>query len=137
MSIVWRWLRYLGFKYDTNKRSCFVDGCERKYVVKDRNERFLVHYFKAECRARCWIQIESILAVDIELKNPTFPKNCSYDYTVGEGNSSATWREYHVDMHPLLEKCIHPINKGYGGNLSVRLVKDSRPLMLVGEGKII
>ena len=50
-------------------------------------------YFKAKQHTYCWTQIESILAVDIELKNSTFRKSYNYEYAIGEGNSSTTWRE--------------------------------------------
>ena len=55
MSTVWRWLVYLGYKYDENKKSYYTDGHEREDVVKDRNKRFLIKYFIAERRAHRWV----------------------------------------------------------------------------------
>ena len=40
MSTVWRWLIYLGYRYDENKISYYTDSHERDDVEKDRNERF-------------------------------------------------------------------------------------------------
>jgi hypothetical protein len=36
----------MGYKYDENRRCYYTDGHEREDVVKDRNKRFLVEYFK-------------------------------------------------------------------------------------------
>ena len=40
ISTVCRWLRYLIFKYNENKRNYYTDGHERKILVKNRNEGF-------------------------------------------------------------------------------------------------
>lgn len=57
LSTTWRWLRRLGFTYDTRKKSFFVDGHERANVVFRRNE-FCTHYLtKLESRAHRWIQV--------------------------------------------------------------------------------
>ena len=63
MSTVWRWLVYLGYKYDENKKYYYTDGHEREDVVKDRNEQFLIHYFIAERRAHRWVQLDYIVAI--------------------------------------------------------------------------
>ena len=80
MSTVWRWLVYLGYKYDENKKSYYTDGHEREDVVKDRNERFLIKYFTAERRAHRWVQLDEKVAIEMEQNDPTFPKNCSHQY---------------------------------------------------------
>ena len=54
-----RWLKYLGFNYDENKRSYYTDEHEREDVVIDRNERFLVKYCEFELRTYRWVQINS------------------------------------------------------------------------------
>jgi hypothetical protein len=53
----WRWLQWMGYKYDKNRRCYYTDGHEREDVVKDRNKRFLVEYFKLERRAHRWVQL--------------------------------------------------------------------------------
>ena len=56
-STVFRWMRYLGYNYNDNKRSYYTDGHEREDVVRDRNDRFLVSYFKAKLQCYRWVQI--------------------------------------------------------------------------------
>jgi hypothetical protein len=46
---------FLQDKYDENRRCYYTDGHEREDVVKDRNKRFLVEYFKLERRAHHWV----------------------------------------------------------------------------------
>jgi hypothetical protein len=57
MSTTWRWLRRLGFSYDTRKKSFFVDGHERPNVVFRRNEFCILYLSKLEPRTHRWIQV--------------------------------------------------------------------------------
>ena len=70
-------MRLLGFKYDTRKKSFYVDGHEREDVVKTRNEfckRYLTE-FEPYCKR--WVQVSKSEAVtmkclDIELGHHYF-----------------------------------------------------------------
>ena len=55
ISTTWRWLRRLGFSYDTRKKSFFVDGHERPNVVCRRNEFCLLYLSKLEPKKHRWI----------------------------------------------------------------------------------
>lgn len=57
LSTTWRWLRRIGFSYDTRKKSFFVDGHERPNVVFRRNEFFTLYLTKLEPRTHRWIQV--------------------------------------------------------------------------------
>ena len=46
------------------------------------------------------------------------------------------WRKYHEHTHRKLEEYVEPCNIEYGGNLSVRIPKDTKPMMLVGQDEI-
>ena len=61
-SSAYRWILYLGFKYDKNKRSYYTDGHEREVVVRDRNDRILINYFKAELQYYHWVQVTDTIS---------------------------------------------------------------------------
>ena len=58
-STIWRWMKYLGYIYDNNKRIHYIDGHEREKVVKDRNESLLIDYFRAGFYNHRCIQIQN------------------------------------------------------------------------------
>ena len=130
ISTVWRWLQLLGYKYCENKRNYYTDGHEREDVVKDRNNRFLIAYFKNERRTHRWVQISEKDAIEIEETNISFPRNCSYKYV---SPTSTAMREYHVDTHDILYSFVPTIDLKYGGSTSVRKPDNVRPLMMVGQ----
>ena len=66
----------LGYKYDETKKCYYTDGHERPDVVADRNNRFLVEYFRLEKCAHRWVQLEEQQAVQLELENKKIPLNC-------------------------------------------------------------
>jgi hypothetical protein len=128
----WRWLQWMGYKYDENRRCYYTDGHEREDVVKDRNKRFLVEYFKLERRAHRWVQLTEEKANELEetLTKPPLQKNVSYNYNTPDG---VRMREYHVDTHKAFCAFVSANTKQYGGDLSVRLRVGERPVMLVSQ----
>ena len=44
-----------------------------------------------------------------------------------------SWREYHIDTYPILKRFSGCNNIKYGGNRSVRVDPNSRPLMIIGQ----
>jgi hypothetical protein len=103
-STAWHWLQLMGYKY--------TDGHEREDVVKDRNKRFLVEYFKLERRVHRWVQLIEEKANELE---------------------ESQMREYHLDMHKTFGDFVSANNKQFGGDLSVRLRAGERPVLLVGQ----
>jgi hypothetical protein len=73
----WRWLQFMGYKYDENRRCYYTDGHEREDAVKDCNKCFLVEYFKLERRAHPWVQLTEEKANELEetLSKPPLQKN--------------------------------------------------------------
>jgi hypothetical protein len=123
-STAWHWLQLMGYKY--------TDGHEREDVVKDRNKRFLVEYFKLERRVHRWVQLIEEKANELEesLSKPPLPRNISYNYTTP---NDVQMREYHLDMHKTFGDFVSANNKQFGGDLSVRLRAGERPVLLVGQ----
>ena len=56
VSTVYRWMKALGMKYCPRKKNFYVDGHERKDVVKYREE-YIKQYLKDERLMYRWIQI--------------------------------------------------------------------------------
>ena len=63
LTTIWRWLRFIGYKYNNNKRSYYTDEHERPNVVTGWDNIFLKSYFAAELRCHQWIQITKETAV--------------------------------------------------------------------------
>ena len=55
-STTWRWMRVLGFRYDTRKKSFNVDGHERDDVVANRKDFCCRH----------WVQLSVVEADTIK-----------------------------------------------------------------------
>ena len=54
---VYRWMRLLGFKYETRKKHFYVDTHNKPEVAKDRDERFSPEYLQRELRMYRWVQL--------------------------------------------------------------------------------
>ena len=119
----------LGYKYNETKKCYCTDGRERPDVVTDRNDRFLIEYFRLEKCAHRWVQLDEAKAVRLEKELANFPLNCYCAYTNADNDKM---REYHVDNHDILSKYISGVCIELGGNLSVRL-NGRRPVLLVGQ----
>ena len=129
VSTSWRWLKMFGFDYSEQKKCYFTDGHEREDIKLDRNERFLLDYFKKERYTMRWVQITELKGKELENEIENFPKNCYHNYKDLEMNISM--REYHIDTSKILENYIPNADKKYGGSKSVRYT--GRPLMMIGQ----
>ena len=131
ISTTWRWLRRLGFTYDSRKKSFFVDGHERPNVVCRRNEFCTQYLTKLEPRTHRFIQVtaETVERWRREDKISEDDKR-GYNYTAGDTNMV----EFHVDDSDLLHEHAEASGFGlFGGNLSVRKPPDVKPLMIFGQ----
>ena len=129
MSTMYRLFTYSGFNYNENKRRYYIDVHQRKDVVRDRNDRFLVDGFKAEHRCYRWVQIKESITIELEAKHSNFPLNCSYGFT--NQVLLEQYREYHVDTHLSLTQFIEEKHTIFSGNLSVRFDTNERSMMLI------
>ena len=123
----WRWILHLGCKCCENKRSHCSDGHERKDVLKDGNERFLVQCFKIERRTHRWAQLTNEQAMQLEESDEKFPEDCCCYDLISEK------RECHVDTHRASQEFAPEECKKFGGGLSCGLKEGERPVMVVGQ----
>jgi hypothetical protein len=130
LAIAYKYLRYLGYRFDQTKKSYYNDGHEKQEQVAYRR-RFIVEYFESELSCYVWVQITEETAIKLETEGEKkLLKDIGYTYTADNG---VNMREYHVDCHDSFPEFIRENNKQYGGNLSVRKRNENRPCICVGE----
>jgi hypothetical protein len=118
------WMKRLGMRYDTNKKTYYVDGHERTDVIQSRKEfckRYLDEY---EPRCLRWIQLPEELANHYNLE-PAF----GYKYTAADNTPMVEYHEEYVLSRP------DPI-KDTVSTMSVR-VEGTRPLEIVGQDECV
>jgi hypothetical protein len=128
----WRWLRHVGFSYNSRKKSFFVDRHERPNVVFHRNEFCMQYLAKLEPRTYRWLQLTQQAAEQYKVEKKILDDgNHGYQYMSEEGVPMV---EFHVDDHEFLHDVAEEMGFGlFGGNLSVRKSPDVRPLMIFGQ----
>ena len=89
----WRWMNYIGFKFDERRKTYFSDRHEDESNVKYR-EKFTQEYFTYEKQSYRWIQLEEATAIQME-QDEVAPlvKNCYFEYVV----NNKKMRDYHQD----------------------------------------
>ena len=133
--MTWRWLRRLGFSYDTRKKSFFVDGHERPNVVCRRNEFCLLYLSKLEPKTHRWIQVPKETVETWKTEKKISDDTRGYHY---HSTDNVEMVEYHVDDYDLLHGVAEEMGFGaFGGNLSVRKPPDSKPLMIFGQDESV
>ena len=130
----WRWMRLLGFRYDTRKKSFYVDGHEREDVVAHRDS-FCKHYLTVlEPYCRRWIQLPlseaaTIKTLDTEIGHPY------YDIVSDEDRV-----EFHVDYwkHCLSKlKTLEETPRDIEATTSIRVSTSVRPHMIIGQDESV
>jgi hypothetical protein len=129
LTTAWRWMRLLGFQYDTRKKSFYVDGHKREDVVENRN-KFCRHYlteFEPYCRR--WIQLSkeeasAIKGLDVQL---------GYHYKdIILGTSNI---EFHVDYwNQFSETAAGPTREA---TMSIRVSSQAKSIMIIGQDKSV
>jgi hypothetical protein len=128
LSTAYKYLSFLGFKYDDQKKTYYNDGHERLENVEYR-KKFILEYFKHELSSYLWVQVPEVDAVLLEkLETNPLMKDASLFCL----KDNIPCREYHVDCHPELKKYVNPENISFGGNRSVRS-NHQRPLIIIGQ----
>jgi hypothetical protein len=136
ISTAWRWLRRLGFSYDTRKKSFFVDGHERPNVVFKRNEFCTRYLSKLEPRTHRWIQVTKETVEKWKREKKILENDTRGYHYLSADNVQMV--EFHVDDYDLLHDLAEEMGFGtFGGNLSVRKPPDTKPLMIFGQDESV
>ena len=129
---MFRWMKYLGYKYCDHKKYYYTDENKREYVVRDRNDKFLIDYFEAEFLVYRCVQIKESVAIHLE-KNDSLPFSCIHYYFKELNGELCSYREYHVHTHDSLLNYVNIKNKKYGENLSIKRNLIKNPLIIIGQ----
>jgi hypothetical protein len=132
MTTVFRWMGRLGFRYETRRKTYYVDGHEKPETKKYR-KTMVREYLKSELRMHRWIQLplEELKALEVELE---IKINTGHQYLDIETNIEMV--ELHVDSHPSFHDKMNATTK-FGGNLSVRMPPNNKPLICFGQDECI
>jgi hypothetical protein len=130
LETVYRWLDRLGFKYEARKKGYYVDNHEKPETVAYRRH-FVKRYLKYEFRMFRWIQLplEEVKAME---ENKKIDEGLGYRYQNSENKDMV---EFHVDLHPTFQDRVSTTL--YGGNLSVRIPANVKPLICFGQDECI
>ncbi|KAI2513104.1 hypothetical protein MHU86_1396 [Fragilaria crotonensis] len=125
----WRWMRLLGFKYDTRKKSFYVDGHEREDVVKTRNEFCKRYLTELEPYCKRWVQVSKSEAVtmkglDIELGHHYF-----------DIINNKEMLEFHIDYWERSKAPLPPIP--ITPTTSIRVSSRAKPIIIVGQDESV
>ena len=134
---IWRWLKILGFVYDTRKKTFYVDGhekAEQRFCRLLFSKKYLT---ELEPHTHRWIRLSMEEAQDIVNSGQMDKKwlCAGYKYTDEDDEEQL---EFHVDTNDFLHKYAHGMYK-YGGMPSVRrdLEKRLKPLVILGQDECI
>ena len=130
ISTIYRWMIYLGYRYDASKKTYYTDGHERPDVVADRDNRFLKEYFNNELFCHRWVHLTESEAIELQKKYPDFPIEHCYKFNAIKNECDIQYREYHMDTHHSLRYLNH---KPFDYKLSIRKPNNDRPKIILGQ----
>ncbi|KAI2508963.1 hypothetical protein MHU86_5458 [Fragilaria crotonensis] len=128
----YQWMLKLGFRYETRRKGYYVDGHERKATVQYRWD-FCDRYLSLERRMFRWIQVSLEEAEKLQALGEV-TKGSGYKYT--DELTGKAMVEYHVDTCRGFMDCMNE-QTIFGGNLSVRMNPDERPVISFGQDECI
>ena len=123
----------MGFKYDYEKKCYYVDGHDKPEQKFHRFEFTKEYLTKIELQSHRWVQFTLEEAIDLK-KDKKIAEKLKGKYYYKCNKTGKKMVEYHVDdadyFHTYAnEKYI------YGGNLSERIDKTKKPIVLIGQGE--
>ena len=132
MTTVFRWMSRLGFKYETRRKTYYVDGHEKPETKKYR-KTMVSAYLKNELRMHRWLQLPLVEFKELEGELDISIGN-GHEYTDLETNIEMV--ELHVDAHPSFQVKMNETTE-FGGSLSVRRPPNTKPLICFGQDECI
>jgi len=136
-STAWRWLQNLGFAFHSLRKSYYNDRHEN---IENKKARrcFISKYFQLELYAHCWVQVPldeaRALEEESDENKPQLMRNTwAFEFE----QTGQTFREYHVDCHPVFAKYVSSQNKCWGGNLSCHFPIGAWPVILIGKDESV
>ena len=130
LTTTWRWMRLLGFHYDTRKKSFYVDGHEREDVVATRNNFCEEYLTKFEPYCRRWVQLS------VEEASAIKDLNLSFGYQYEDIIAGKSYIEFHhVDYWNQFsdKETADP----RPATTSIRVSSRAKPIMIVGQDESV
>jgi hypothetical protein len=123
----WRWMRLLGFSYDTRKKSFYVDGHEREDVVANRTQFCTSYLTELEPYCNRWVRMsisKAMTMTDIDVEE------MGHKYFDIISNEECI--EFHIDYWNRFrgQERIEPTT-------SIRVSPMARPIMIVGQDESV
>jgi hypothetical protein len=132
ITTIFRWMRRLGFKYEPRRKCYYVDGHEKPETKKYR-KTMVSEYLKNELRMYRWIQLPLTELKELE-EMLEIQIGSGHNYTNQQTNVEMV--ELHVDSHPSFHEKMNETTL-FGGNLSVRMPPNTKPLICFGQDECI
>lgn len=136
-STVVRWVHYLGFKRGKTGKSYYVDGHEHEAQKQHRSKFTNTYLTELEPCTHRWVQmsIEIFEGIQESLGDDRILHK-GYRYKCPETANDMI--EFHVDDHERLQTYANETLKcPFGGNLSVRMPENSKPLIILGQDESV
>ncbi|KAI2490640.1 hypothetical protein MHU86_23939 [Fragilaria crotonensis] len=136
-STAWRWMRLLGFRYDTRRKSFYVDGHERDDVVANRTQFCKNYLTELEPYCNRWIQVslsEAMTITDLDI-------GFGHSYFDIVGNEQRI--EFHIDYWNRIrggaDAALARRLDDVKATTSIRVSSKarSRPIMIVGQDESV
>ena len=136
---VWRWLHFLGYRYQPTKKTYYVDGHERVEQQQSRINLAKQYIQEWELSTHRYIQFTEQDLLTFVRKNG-YKQNellaCAVKYVSKEADKETDMYELHVDDHEGLHALA---NDRYplGGCLSHKHNPNNKPLIILGQDECI
>jgi hypothetical protein len=127
---VYKWMKCLGYKYETRRKGYYVDGHEKPSTVEYRS-KFVKWYLQNELHMHRWIQVTREEARKLEEDGKVAEKS-GYTYLNADNEPMV---EYHVDDSKEFGERLK--NLPFKGTLSVGKGSDELPLICFGHDECI
>jgi hypothetical protein len=128
-STAWRWMRLLDFKYDTRRKSFYVDGHEREDVVANRQTFCETYLTKLEPCCKRWIQCPISKATTIKGLDIGF----GHRYFDIIRNEEVV--EFHIDYWNRTQN--QETTTTIQPTTSIRVSSLARPKMIIGQDESV
>jgi hypothetical protein len=119
---VYKWMKYLGFKYETRRKGYYVDGHEKPSTVEYRS-KFVKWYLQNELHMHRWIQVTREEARKLEEDGKVAEKS-GYTYLNADNEPMVA---YHVNDSKEFGERLKYLP--FKGTLSVQKGSDELPLI--------
>jgi hypothetical protein len=130
-------VHYLGFLQDKVKKSYYVDGHEHEDQKKHCSEFTQKYHSPLEPRSHHWVQKSIKKAESIKSSLPANNQLMASGHKYIDPVTGVECIEFHVDDHDCMQNYANEMYGAHGGNISIRIPADCKPLVIFGQDESI